>query len=452
MDILFYAATFVVALGVLIVVHEFGHYWVARRCGVKVLRFSIGFGRPLWRRVVGDDRTEVVVAAIPLGGYVKMLDETEAPVPPAEAPRAFNRQPVWKRASIVAAGPVFNLLFAILAYWAVYTIGIDGIKPVVGKVVPDSIAAKAGFREGDEILAIDGHGVQSWGQRRLYLFQKALDRSVVKVQVQDAQGQKHMRQLDLRELPSAAVDASLLEHGIGLYGYLPQILPVIGGLEDGPAKAAGLQIGDRFVSIDGEPVQGWNDVVSRITARPGLPTTIIIERNGEKHTYQLTPTPLKQAERTIGRINVRPQVADIPDDMRTRVRFGPMVAFGEAFQNTWAMTALTFQMLYRMVTLEVSSKNISGPITIAQYAGQSAKIGATQFTMFLAVISISLAVLNLLPIPVLDGGHLMYCAIEAVKGSPVSERVMLVGQQVGIALLAGLMVLAFYNDLTRIFG
>lgn len=452
MDILFYAATFVVALGVLIVVHEFGHYWVARRCGVKVLRFSIGFGRPLWRRVVGDDRTEVVVAAIPLGGYVKMLDETEAPVPPAEAPRAFNRQPVWKRASIVAAGPVFNLLFAILAYWAVYTIGIDGIKPVVGKVVPDSVAAKAGFREGDEILAIDGHGVQSWGQRRLYLFQKALDRSVVKVQVQDAQGQKHMRQLDLRELPSAAVDASLLEHGIGLYGYLPQILPVIGGLEDGPAKAAGLQIGDRFVSIDGEPVQGWNDVVSRITARPGLPTTIIIERNGEKHTYQLTPTPLKQAERTIGRINVRPQVADIPDDMRTRVRFGPMVAFGEAFQNTWAMTALTFQMLYRMVTLEVSSKNISGPITIAQYAGQSAKIGATQFTMFLAVISISLAVLNLLPIPVLDGGHLMYCAIEAVKGSPVSERVMLVGQQVGIALLAGLMVLAFYNDLTRIFG
>ena len=452
MDILFYAATFVVALGILIVVHEYGHYWVARRCGVKVLRFSIGFGRPLWRRVIGADRTEFVVAAIPLGGYVKMLDETEAPVPSAELARAFNRQSVWKRSAIVVAGPAFNFLFAILAYWVVFLIGIDGIRPVVGRVTPDSIAAKGGFQVGDEVLAIDGHAVQSWGQRRLYLFQRALDRAVVEIEVRDRQQQTRVRRLDLTALPSAAVDASLLERGIGLYGYLPQILPVIGGLEEGPAKTAGLEVGDRFVSIDGEPVHGWEDVVSRISARADRPTTIVIERKHEMRTFQLTPASLPQGERTIGRINVRPQIDDIPADMRTRVRFGPITALGEAFQNTWSMSALTFQMLYRMVTLEVSSKNISGPITIAQYAGQSAKIGGTQFMLFLAVISISLAVLNLLPIPVLDGGHLLYYVIEAIKGSPVSEGVMLLGQQVGIALLAGLMVLAFYNDLTRIFG
>jgi regulator of sigma E protease len=452
MDILFYALSFVVALGVLIVVHEFGHFWVARRCGVKVLRFSVGFGRPLWRRVFGADRTELVVAAIPLGGYVKMLDETEAPVPAAELPRAFNRQKVWKRVAIVVAGPAFNFLFAILAYWAVYLVGIDGIRPVVGRVTPDSIAAKAGFEVGDEILAIDGHAVQSWGQRRLYLFQRALDRAVVEVEVRDQHQQTHVRRLDLTSLPSAAVDASLLERGIGLYGYLPQILPVIGGMEDGPAKTAGLKVGDRFVSISGKPVHGWDDVVSGISARPGQPTDVVVERDGATQTFQVTPAPIAQGEHTIGRINIRPQIADIPADMRTRVHFGPIAAFGEAFQNSWAMTALTFQMLYRMATLQVSSKNISGPITIAQYAGQSAKVGGTQFLLFLAVISISLAVLNLLPIPVLDGGHLLYYVIEVVKGSPVSERVMLLGQQVGIALLAGLMMLAFYNDLTRIFS
>lgn len=452
MDILFYAVTFIVALGVLIVVHEFGHFWVARRCGVKVLRFSVGFGRPLWRREFGVDHTEVVVAAIPLGGYVKMLDETEAPVPAAERPRAFNRQKIWKRAAIVVAGPAFNFLFAILAYWAVYLVGIDGIRPVVGKVTPDSIAAQAGFEAGDEILAIDGHAVQSWGQRRLYLFQRALDHAVVNVEVRDREQQTHVRRLDLTTLPSAAVDASLLERGIGLFGYLPKILPVVGGVEDGPAKSAGLQIGDRFVSIDGQPIRDWDDVVTRISARPDQPTTIVVERDGARRTFHVTPAPITQGERTIGLIGIRPQVGDIPSEMRTRVHFGPIAAFGEAFQNTWAMTALTFQMLYRMVTLEVSSKNISGPITIAQYAGQSAKVGGTQFLLFLAVISISLAVLNLLPIPVLDGGHLLYYVIEVVKGSPVSERVMLLGQQVGIALLAGLMVLAFYNDLTRIFG
>lgn len=451
-DILVYAAAFVVALGILIVVHEFGHFWVARRCGVKVLRFSIGFGKPLWRRHVGADRTELVVAAVPLGGYVKMLDETEGQVAPAELPRAFNRQPVWKRTAIVAAGPAFNFLFAILAYWAVYMVGIEGIRPLVGRVAPGSVAEQAGFRAGDEILAIDGSAVQSWGQRRLHLFQRALDRGVVTVEVRDAEGSVRTRRLDLSGLPASAVDATLLERGIGLYGYLPQVLPVIGGLEEGPAKAAGMEVGDRIVRIEGKPINGWEDVVALISARAGKPTDVTVERNGERLTLHITPMPVRQGDATIGRINIRPQIAEIPPELRVRVRLGPLQAFGEASANTWAMTALTLEMLYRMVTLEVSSKNISGPITIAQYAGQTAMIGAVQFIMFLAVISISLAVLNLLPIPVLDGGHLLYFAIEVIKGSPVSERVMLFGQQVGIVLLAGLMLLAFYNDFTRIFG
>ncbi len=451
-DIPLYIVAFIVALGVLIVVHEFGHYWVAKTLGVKVLRFSIGFGKPLWRRLVGPDRTELVVAALPLGGYVKMLDETEGAVPAAELHRAFNRQPIWKRFLIVSAGPVFNFLFAILAYWAVNMLGIDGIRAVVGKVEAASIAERGGLRVGDEILTMDGRAVQSWGQRRLYLFQRALDRSVVTLEVKDAQGQVRTRQLDLREMPPAAVDATLMERGIGLYGYLPQALPVIGGLEDGPAKRAGIQEGDRLVSIAGEPVNGWQDVVKLITPRAEQAVPIEIERAGQRFVVEVTPAPVVQGERTVGRINVRPQIAELPPELRVRVRFGPIDALGEAVENTWAMSVLTLEMLYRMVTLEISSKNISGPITIAQYAGYSAKVGGIQFLMFLASISISLGVLNLLPIPVLDGGHLMYYLIEAIKGGPVSERVMLFGQQVGIALLAGLMMLAFYNDLTRIFG
>src|ERR1051325_3635807 len=250
-DILFYIGAFIVALGVRITVHEFGHYWVARRMGVKVLRFSIGFGKPLWRRYIGSDRTELVIAALPLGGYVKMLDETEGPVASNEAHRAFNRQPIRKRFPIVAAGPVFNFLFAILAYWAVYMIGVEGLRPIVGTVTADSAAARAGFQPGDEVLAVDGHRVQSWGQRRLYIFQRALDHGVVNFDVKDPQGQRQTRALDLRDLPASAVDAQLLER-IGLVPKLPDIRTiVIGPVEDGPAKQGGIEAGDRIVSIAG---------------------------------------------------------------------------------------------------------------------------------------------------------------------------------------------------------
>jgi len=432
-------------------VHELGHFWVARWCGVKVLRFSIGFGKPLWSRRVGEDRMELVIGAFPFGGYVKMLDETEGEVPPQELHRAFNRQKVWKRMAIVVAGPLFNFLFAILAYWAVYMIGVDGIKPVVGKVTESSIAQQAGFRAGDLILSIDGKEVQSWDQRRLYLFQRALDRARVNVEVRDAQGNVETRLLDLSSLPVQEVNASLLERGIGLIGFFPEPLPVIGAMEPGPASRAGMKIGDRLVEIIGEPVPSWEQLVEAISKSPGKTVNVTVEREGARHDFKVTPDAVEQDGQTIGRINIRPQFTDIPDAMRVKVRFGVAEALTEGARNTWSMSVLTLEMLYRMLKLEVSARNISGPITIAQYAGYSAKVGVEQFVLFLAVISISLGVLNLLPIPVLDGGHLMYYIIESIKGSPLSERTMMLGQQVGVALLGSLMMLAFYNDLTRIF-
>jgi regulator of sigma E protease len=450
-DMLYYVGAFVVALGVLIAVHEFGHFWVARRLGVKVLRFSIGFGKPLWSRLVGKDRMELAIGAFPLGGYVKMLDETEGEVPPHELHRAFNRQKTWKRMAVVVAGPLFNFLFAILAYWAVYMIGVDGIKPVVGKVMESSIAQQAGFRAGDEILSIDGKPVQSWDQRRLYLFQRALDRARVNVEVRDARGNVESRLLDLSNLPVQDVNASLLERGIGLIGFLPEPLPVIGAMEPGPAERAGMKIGDRLVEVNGEPIPSWEKLVEIISKSPGKPVHVTVEREGARHGIEVTPDVVEQNGETIGRINIRPRFTNIPDEMRVKVRFGIAEALTEGVRNTWSMSVLTLEMLYRMLKLEVSARNISGPITIAQYAGYSAKVGVEQFVLFLAVISISLGVLNLLPIPVLDGGHLMYYIIESIKGSPLSERTMMLGQQVGVALLGGLMMLAFYNDLTRIF-
>jgi len=450
-DFLYYLVAFVVALGILIVVHEAGHFWVARRLGVKVLRFSVGFGKPLWVRRVGADRMELVVAALPLGGYVKMLDETEGTVDPTELPRAFNRQPVWKRIAIVLAGPMANFLFAVLAYWAVNIAGLDGLKPVVGRVLDASIAAEAGFREGDLLLQIDGRAVQSWDQHRLYLFRRALDRDRVSVEVRDRDGQAHTRVLDLSRFPVEQVNAGLVERGIGLFPALPSPLPVIGALEPGPAASAGLTVGDRFVAIEGQTVRTWDDVATVIGNHPGRALAVTVERDGARRQVTLTPDSVEQDGRTVGRIRIRPQFAELPADMRVQVQFGPGAALAEALESTWSTSWLTLEMLYRMLKLEVSAENISGPITIAQYAGHTAKIGLTPFVLFLAFISISLGVLNLLPIPVLDGGHLMYYSIEAVKGSPVSERTLAWGQQIGVALLAALMVLAFYNDLTRLF-
>ncbi len=450
-DVLYTVVAFVVALGILIVVHEFGHYWVARRLGVKVLRFSIGFGRALWVRRVGADRTELVVAALPLGGYVKMLDESEGEVPDAEKHRAFNRQSVPKRVAVVVAGPLFNFLFAVLAYWGLYIVGIDGIKPLIGRVAPGSIAEQSGFRAGDELLRIDGKEVVSWDQRRLYLFSRALAGASVRVQVLDAAGGLHTRVLDLSRVPPDQIDAGLIERGLGLYAYVPEILPVIGDLGEGPARDAGMRVGDRIIAVQGRAIDSWEDLVQAIGPNAGKALHFVVERDGRKLEFTLTPEAVERDGQTVGQIKIRPRYAELPAELRVRVSYTPISALVEAAESTWSLSLLTVKMLLKMVALEVSTKNISGPITIAQYAGHTARIGLDRFVMFLAVVSISLGVLNLLPIPVLDGGHLMYYLIEAIKGSPVSERVMIWGQQFGILLLIGLMMLAFYNDFTRIF-
>ncbi len=451
MDILLYAAAFIVAIGSLVVVHEFGHFWVARRLGIKVLRFSVGFGRPLWVRRVGHDRMEFVIAAVPLGGYVKMLDETEGDVPAKERHRAFNRQPVWKRMAVVVAGPLFNFIFAILAYWLIFATGVEGLKPVVGRVLDGSLAQQAGFRAGDEILKIDNKEVLTWDQRRLHLFERALDRERVTIEVRDPEGVPQTRVLDLSNFPTQEVNAGLVEHGIGLIGYFPEPLPVIGALEDGPAKRAGFEVGDRFRRVNGQRVETWEKVVKIVSASPGKALHIEIERDGEAREFDVVPVALAQDDKVIGRINVRPRFTEIPESLRTTMRLPLWTALAESVADTWAMSRLTLEMLYRMLRLEISTKTISGPLTIAQYAGISAKIGFDHFVMFLAVISISLGVLNLLPIPVLDGGHLMYYILEAVKGGPLPEKVLMAGQRVGIALLVALMTLALYNDITRIF-
>lgn len=443
---------FIAALGILITVHEFGHFWVARRLGIKVLRFSIGFGRPLWRREIGRDKMEFVIAWIPLGGYVKMLDENEGEVAPVDRARAFNRQKLWKRSLVVLAGPAFNFLFAILVYWILFMSGVAGIKPVVGHVVPDSIAARAGFKAGETLVSIDRMPVQSWNQHRLYFFRRALEREPVHVVSRDAQGVTQDRMIDLRDFPLAKVNATLLEQGIGLFGYIPPTLPAVGAVEKGKAgERAGLRPGDRLLAVDGVAIRHWPEFVERIKTSPDKPLRLTIERDSQTINLAVTPEATKIDGKMIGRLHIGPKYAQIPEEMRTRVQHGPIGAMEASVGQTWGMSWLTLEMLYRMLRLEVSVKNLSGPITIAQYAGESARLGPEAFVLFLAIISISLGVLNLLPIPVLDGGHLLYFAIEAVIRRPVPERVLAIGQQIGLAMLAGLMFLAVYNDLARQF-
>lgn len=450
-EFLYSVGGFVVALGILVTVHEFGHFWVARRLGVKVLRFSVGFGRPLWLRRGKKDETEYVIAAIPLGGYVKMLDENEEEVPQQELHRAFNRQPLWKRVAIVLAGPMFNFLFAILAYWMVFVAGIDGIKPIVGRVAENSIAQQGGFQVGDEIVTIDGKPNRSWDEHRLYLFNQAFKQRQIPVEVVDADGTRQVREIDLRRLPLSEINSSLLERGIGLMGYVPEVKPIIGRVQaNSPADAAGLRAADRIVGINGQPIESWLDVVKLIQPLGGKMVNMEVVRSGQPLSFDIVPERTQVGGEHVGRIGIEPMPLEIPQELRVKIRYGPGEAIITSLQSTWTMSILTMKMLVKIVQLEVSAKNISGPLTIAQYAGHTVRIGFIQFLVFLAVVSISLGVLNLLPIPILDGGHLLYYLVEAIKGGPLSKETLAWGQQVGIVLLFALMSLAFYNDIVRL--
>lgn len=443
-------AGFILALGILVAVHEFGHFWVARKLGIKVLKFSVGFGKAIWSRTANDG-TVYALGALPLGGYVKMLDENEGEVAEEDLPRAFNRQPLWKRSLVVLAGPMFNFLFAIAAYSLVFAGGVEGITPVVGKVIAGSVAEADGFRDGDVLLSVDGRKLNTWQEQRLYLFSKALARKTVYYQVINSDGKQIQRALNLANVPMSQIDANLVAAGIGLIGWYPDVPPVIDQVMKGkPAQLAGLQQGDLITSINGEDVASWNDVVKLISASPGKPLKLVISRSGFSESVNLTPEVAMEGGQEIGRIGISVKPVEVPEDRIVNVNYGPVESFYRGTETTWMMSVLTLHMLAKMVTLEVSSKNISGPITIAQYAGKSAQVGFTSFVLFLAIVSVSLGVLNLLPIPILDGGHLLYYSIEAVTGSPVSEKVMIWGQQVGILLLFLLMSLAVYNDLGRL--
>jgi regulator of sigma E protease len=441
----------IVALGILVTFHEFGHYWVARRCGVRVLRFSVGFGKPLWKRV-GKDGTEYVVAALPLGGYVKMLDERESDVPADELDQAFNRKPVSQRIAIVAAGPAFNLLLCLLLLWGMFMVGKDDYQPLVGRA--DTLAAEAGFRSQDRILSIDGQPMATWTHVGMELMVAALDRRAVAVEVIGAEGQTRSLRLDLSKL-SPELKESALVPSIGLVP-LQRLLPaVVGSVQgDSPAARAGLQQGDRIHSVSGREIQFFDEMSPLVVQAAESEQALQISIERDARFLDLELVPMRNPDSRDGApaflIGVAPRVIEATPD--AVLRYGPVAAVGAAFSETWRLTESTFGMLYRMVTGVASLQNLSGPISIARFANDSAKRGVAWFLFFLAVLSLSLCIMNLLPIPILDGGHLLYYLIEAIKGAPISEKSLIAGQYVGLVMLGSLMALAFYNDLLRVFS
>ena len=450
-SVLFNALAFVLALGVLITVHEFGHFWVARCLGVKVLRFSVGFGRPIWRRTGRVDGTEYVVAALPLGGYVKMLDEREGEVPAAEVHRAFNRQSLRVRSAIVAAGPLFNFAFAIAAYWLVFVSGDVGTRPIVGAVSESSPAAAAGFRPGEVVQRVNGEETPTWETVVYELLAAGVSEAPARVEVQAPDGGVEVRLLAAAPLLDLGEQRDALGT-LGLAPERPSLAAVIGEVVSGEAAdRAGLRPGDRLLAVDGTAITDWRAWVEYVQQRPDQALQLDFERDGLAMRTEIVPAAIERDGAVVGRIGAAVSLdSDAMSRYRAEVRYGPVKALGVAVQKTWDLSVLTLKVVWKMVTGEASVNNLSGPISIAQSAGQSASIGLVHFLKFLALVSVSLGVLNLLPVPVLDGGHLAYFLVEAVKGGPLSEEAQLLGQRVGLALLIGLMVLVLYLDLARL--
>ena len=450
-EVLFSVLAFIVAISVLIAIHEFGHFWVAKKLGVKVLRYSIGFGKPIWKKTAGADKTEYVIASLPLGGYVKMLDEREGTVSEEEKHRAFNRQSVGKRFAIVLAGPAFNFLFAILAYWLMFVIGVTGIKPVIGDVEPNTPAALAGLIPGQEIVAINHKPTPIWDVAIQTIIPALVDREMLELEVKGQDGYTQNVTLDLTNTDSDLEPGELFAK-LGLKPWRPVIQPVIGTVvAESPAEKAGLQKDDIILAIDNQAINNWSKLVEYVSARPDTDLNLKIERQGRERNIILHTASATVKGKTIGRMGIGPkQIAKYPDDMKILYRYSIFSSISQALEQTWNNTVLTLTMIGKILVGEVSLKNLSGPINIAIYAGYSASAGLARFMDFLAIVSISLGVLNLLPIPILDGGHLMYYGVEMVRGKPVSEATMEIGQRIGILLLIMLMSVAFYNDIIRL--
>lgn len=438
-------------LGILVTVHEFGHFWVARRCGVKVLKFSVGFGPALFSWKDKQD-TQYALAAIPLGGYVKMLDEREAEVPDAQLHMAFNRKSVWQRIAVVSAGPIANFLFAIFAFWLMFVTGVTGLAPTLGEIEKGSISDLAGLNKGDEILSIDGHKVANWQDANLALVRRIGETGVIEVEVQPQGSSANIsRKLNINQWMTDEENPNPFK-SLGFSIWRPTVIPELGQIsEDGRAKEAGLRPGDVLISVDGQVIDDWSNWVKTIQQNPEVTLAIEILRGDERLQVSLTPKEkYDEKGNRQGYIGAGVVAPKWPESMIRHNTLGPIDALGAGLAKTWDMTTLTLESIGKMINGLLSVKNLSGPITIAKVAGASVEGGFEAFLAFLAYLSISLGVLNLLPIPVLDGGHLLFYIIEAIKGSPVPEKVQMIGFQFGMMLILGIMALAIFNDISRL--
>ncbi|ODQ00155.1 MULTISPECIES: sigma E protease regulator RseP [unclassified Salinivibrio] len=444
------AASFIVALGVLVAIHEYGHFWVARRCGVKVERFSIGFGRALWRWR-GKDDTEYVIAAIPLGGYVKMLDERIEAVAEHDKPRAFNNQPLWQRSAIVAAGPIANFLFAVVAYWLIFMMGIPAVKPVIGQITPNSIAAEAGIEPGMELTHISGVETADWQAVNFSLINHIGDEQMTMTAKPDvASSYSRDYRLDLTAWQFNPETESPLTT-LGITPYRPAITLDVAQVVEGSAAAkAGIASGDTLVAIDGNRLQAWSELVEAVQASPNQPLQVTVTRAGREQVLNLTPDARESNGKVTGYAGIAPQMAPWPEAYRFTQQYGPLAAIPEAVSKTGQVISLTVNMVKKLIVGDVGVNNLSGPISIAKGAGMTAEIGLISFLGFMALISVNLGIINLLPLPVLDGGHLLFFGIEAVTRRPVPERVQDFGYRIGAAVLMMVMAVALFNDFARL--
>ncbi|MDN3682709.1 sigma E protease regulator RseP [Vibrio tapetis subsp. quintayensis] len=450
-DILWNLASFIVALGVLVAVHEFGHFWVARKCGVQVLKFSIGFGKSLWSKT-GKDGTEYSIAIIPLGGYVKMLDGRVDDITEQEKSQAFNHKKLWQRAAIISAGPVFNFVFALFAYWVVFLIGVPAVKPVIGQVTPHSIVAQAGIETGMELKAVSGIKTADWESVNMQLISHiGDDLMTLTVTSDDAIGVEQVKKVDIRDWSFDPEKESPMST-LGFVPFRPEVSTTLAHIgEGGAAEKAGLQVGDVILAANGNKITDWQQMVEVIRSNANTPVSVTVDRVGQTVKLELIPDSKQVSDgKSIGFAGIAPEVAEWPENYRFELKYGVFESIGKAVDKTGQIISLTFSMLKKLVVGDVGIENLSGPISIAKGAGATADYGLVYFLSFMALISVNLGIINLLPLPVLDGGHLLFLAIEAVIRRPVPEAVQEVGYRIGGAIIMSLMVVALFNDFTRL--